>query len=288
MGIFHLLIWCLAVRFTPPTMQEGSDAQNSMSFVAANSHLEATESLNKKLVIENERILYFDNDIIFVDKPAGLQTVPGFQDKHSLATIVSQMFKIKNIENMSPHRLDLQTSGVVVFARNLDALRGLSESFRNREVVKRYSAIINGTLEGETGEVKLPIGKDVISGPPLYTIDHSKLGRDAHTVWQKEEEGLHLTKVSLLPKTGRTHQLRLHMAAINHPILGDFFYSPPEVYTSAPRLLLHAEELVLKHPITKKELRVMAPSPFEPLQAYSDSMIRRRAILKSKNKFESK
>jgi tRNA pseudouridine32 synthase / 23S rRNA pseudouridine746 synthase len=110
----------------------------------------------------------------------------------------------------------------------LNAIRSLSEQFRLRTTAKRYSAIVDGVIEHEEGEINLPIGKDKIVGPPFYTIDQ-KEGREAKTLWAVAEREAYCTKLSLVPKTGRTHQLRLHLAAIGHPILGDFFYSPPHV-----------------------------------------------------------
>lgn len=218
--------------------------------------------LNKKTILRKENILYFDEDIVVVNKPSNIQTVPGYQDKYSLASIIQKMFSVPNIENMSPHRLDLQTSGVVVFARNMNALRDISQQFREKSIMKRYSAIVHGSIQELNGEINLPIGKDTLAGPPLFTIDHSKDGRNAQTTWTVVESTQYCTKLHLFPKTGRTHQLRLHMAAIGHPILGDFFYSPPSVFRSSDRLLLHAEELVMRLPSNKKEIQFIANCPF--------------------------
>jgi 23S rRNA-/tRNA-specific pseudouridylate synthase len=125
----------------------------SYSCISLNSGLEKANKLNKIDFIEKDRILYFDDDLIFVNKPYNMLTVPGFKDTHSLATIIQKMFKIENIENMSPHRLDLQTPGVVVFTRNMNALRSITEQFKNRDASKKYTAIVKGTLIEE--QVKL-------------------------------------------------------------------------------------------------------------------------------------
>ena len=179
------------------------------------------------------------------------------------------MFNVERIEHMSPHRLDLATSGIVVFARNLKALRGLSEQFRERRVRKRYSAIVNGTWSRDSrGEMDLPIGRDSLIGPPCFTIDPIE-GRPASTRWEVREKGKKCTHLSLEPLTGRTHQLRLHCAAVGHPILGDFLYSPPDVFLASSRLLLHAEELSLVHPETKMQMSLHAPTPFS-LQEYDE------------------
>ena len=172
------------------------------------------------------------------------------------------MFNIPHIETMSPHRLDLQTSGVVVFARNANALKSLSEQFRERKTLKKYTAVVNGTLLAETGVFDQPIGRDTIAGPPFFTIDHTSEGKAANTEWRVVERGRFCTQVDLFPSTGRTHQLRLHLTAAGCPIVGDFFYSPLSVYRLSPRLLLHAEELTIEHPITGKRLLVSAPAKF--------------------------
>ena len=114
----------------------------------------------------------------------------------------------------------------------------------------------------QKGEINLPIGKDTLAGPPLYTIDFSKEGRPAETHWKVRKAGKYNTIVELQPYTGRTHQLRLHLTASGHPILGDFFYSTPPVYRASPRLLLHAERLSLLHPRSGNSISILAPCEF--------------------------
>ena len=177
-----------------------SSSRPSFSCVVSNSKYEDSEKLNKMVEITNQHILYYDEDVVFCNKPENFQTVPGFQSNYSLATMIAEMFKIKNIEQMSPHRLDFQTSGIVVFARNVKALRGIQEQFRERTVMKRYTAIVNGHVNTYEGEINLPIGKDNLAGPPLQTIDPSDDGRVAFTSWKVEERGNFCTKISLFPR----------------------------------------------------------------------------------------
>lgn len=186
-------------------------------------------------------------------------------ESNSLATSISAQFNIERIDQMIVHRLDYATSGVIVFARNIDSLRSLHDQFRRRvNVFKRYSAIVNGTLADLEGEVNARLGRDVELGPPLQkVITDETMGKECITQYKVFELGKYKTHVHLYPKTGRTHQLRVHMKYIGHPILGDFFYSPPELFKlSKNRLLLHAEELHFKHPRTKIDMKIIAPCPF--------------------------
>ena len=238
-----------------------------------NRNLQKTCDINKKQGLSKQNILYADKDIVVVNKPQNMLTTPGHEDKFSLATIIQKMYKIPNIENMSPHRLDLQTSGIVIFTRNMNSLREISQQFREHAVSKRYRAIVYAPLEQDSGEIDLPIGRDTLAGPPFFTIDHSKDGRSAQTTYTVIERAEHCTLIELSPKTGRTHQLRLHMAALGHPILGDFFYSPSHVFKSSDRLLLHAEGLRIKHPTTGEEMSFVAPSNFCALREYNSRLL---------------
>lgn len=265
-----MLCWLMVVPFKKNirTVDCNDMEQPSLSCIHLNSELEKIKSpriMSPTARLKSDRILYFDDDVVFVNKPSNLQTVPGHLEDHSLATIIQRMFDIPNIEHMSPHRLDYQTSGVVVFARTRQALINIQEQFRVRDTVyKRYTAVVSGKMKNLEGEIDLPIGKDEKVGPPLMTISpNNPDGRIAYTQWSVLEIGNTSTKISLLPHTGRTHQLRLHMAAIGHPILGDFFYSPPDVYRASKRLMLHAEQLRLKHPKTQKSMCITAPCPLK-------------------------
>jgi tRNA pseudouridine32 synthase/23S rRNA pseudouridine746 synthase len=155
------------------------------------------------------------------------------------------------------HRLDMATSGLLIFARGMAMQRHLSEMFRNREIEKRYVAVVAGKFEAETGEVNLPIAADWINRPQ-QKID-AQMGKPSVTRYRVLAQTTDSTRVELEPVTGRTHQLRLHMKSIGHPILGDALYGDP---TSAPRLLLHAQSLNFLHPAHFTPLILACPAPF--------------------------
>ena len=154
---------------------------------------------------------------------------------------------------LAVHRLDYHTSGVICFARNKYALKDLHRQFRSKRsaVYKRYIAKIAGHMETFDGEIDLPINRDHDRGPPFCKVGEGDTGKSSQTRWQvlschREDCS---TLVYLFPTTGRTHQLRIHMAAIGHPILGDEFYAPQDVVNLSPkRLCLHAESLRIIHP----------------------------------------
>lgn len=212
--------------------------------------LESNENSDNNISNNDELLLYVDDDIIVYDKPSNLQSAPGFRSNHSLATKVAKLFNIERIDQMICHRLDMATSGVIVYARNTEALSSLHNQFRYKRVYKRYSAIVHGYVKNLEGEINLPLGNDKERGPPLNTVDIN--GKYSLTYWQLYDRcpKRNLSHVHLFPQTGRTHQLRIHMASIGHPILGDLFYAPRDVYDLSSRLLLHAEELRIYHPRT--------------------------------------
>lgn len=210
-----------------------------------------------------ETILYEDSDIVVYNKPTLTQTVPGYASHDSLVSRVQAKYQI---ENMSPdqyvvHRLDYATSGVIVFALNLDALRSLHTQFRDHhKMYKRYTAIVNGYMSTLEGEIDLPLGRDEIRGPPLQCVRPD--GKDSRTLYTVQGMQHGKTLVHLVPMTGRTHQLRVHMATLGHPILGDLFYAPKDIYYQSRRLLLHAEVLHICHPRLRYPMRFHAPCPF--------------------------
>ena len=163
---------------------------------------------------------------------------------------------------MIVHRLDHATSGIIVFARNLDALKNLHTQFRQKKVRKHYVAIVDGVPPSFEGEIHLPIQRDMESRPRVRIgID----GRESLTSFTVQEISPDRSSslLSLRPHTGRTHQLRIHLASIGHPILGDFFYAPTSVYLRSPRLCLHAKEMVFSHPRTKQGLRFVTQENFK-------------------------
>lgn len=205
-------------------------------------------------------ILHLDEDLIALDKPSGLLSVPGRGEaaRDSLAVRVQQRFP----EALTVHRLDMETSGVIVMARSKSAHRSLSISFERRETAKRYIAVIAGLLDSDEGQVDLPLIADW-PNRPLQKVDF-ELGKPSLThyrVLNRDRSSGH-SRIALEPVTGRSHQLRVHMLSIGHPILGDALYAPPAVRDAAPRLMLHAELLQLRHPRSGELLDLSAPSPF--------------------------
>ncbi|WP_300375797.1 RluA family pseudouridine synthase [Henriciella sp.] len=200
-------------------------------------------------------IQYADDWIVVADKPAGLLSVPGRgPDKQDCA-----------ISRLAPrfgalhavHRLDMDTSGLIVFARDQQTGMALSQAFRSRTVTKTYDAIVEGHPEAESGEIALPIGRDW-NERPLRRID-LETGKPALTHWALIQLVPGRAWLRLTPVTGRTHQLRLHLAAIGHPIAGDRLYGNE---TAGNRLCLHANALRFLHPVTHAEIAVSSLPAF--------------------------
>lgn len=189
-------------------------------------------------------ILYHDRDIILLNKPAGLLSVPGRQDhmKDSLSSRVQDRFPTATVV----HRLDMDTSGIMVMARTKAAHRHISKQFEKRMTQKSYIAHLYGRIEADKGEINLPL---ILDWPnrPLHIVDHIR-GKSALTRWEVLCRKQDYTQVIFYPVTGRTHQLRVHAQAMGHPILGDRLYAPEPVINMACRLLLHAQMLTLTHP----------------------------------------
>jgi tRNA pseudouridine32 synthase/23S rRNA pseudouridine746 synthase len=204
------------------------------------------------------RLLHADDALVVIDKPAGLLAVPGRgEDKRDCAALrVQSMFA----DALVVHRLDMATSGLMVFGRGAAAQRALSLSFARREVEKRYVAVVAGRLDDDAGEIDLPL---IVDWPmrPRQKVDFER-GKPSLTRWRVLARDADTTRVELEPVTGRSHQLRVHLLAIGHPIAGDALYAPPPVLASAPRLLLHASRLTLPHPAGGRRLTFTSPSPF--------------------------
>ena len=199
-----------------------------------------------------------DESLIAVDKPAGLLAVPGRgPDKQDclLTQVLARWSDARVV-----HRLDMATSGLMLFARGLQMQRILSRAFAERQVDKQYVAVVDGRLADARGRIDLPLAADW-PRRPLQRVD-AVAGRTASTGWQLLDQHESAARLMLQPHTGRTHQLRVHLAAIGHPILGDALYASPEVQARAPRLLLHAEALTLAHPATGAPLALRCPAPF--------------------------
>lgn len=208
--------------------------------------------------IDEQKILYADNHILVVHKDPDLLSVPGRgEDKQDcLWRRVQQRFPTALIV----HRLDYPTSGIMVLGLSRESHRHLSIQFQERLTEKRYQAIVDGRLPRASGTVDQPLRCDW-DNRPLQIIDHEQ-GKPAQTHWQVLEYLTNATRVVLTPITGRSHQLRVHMQYLGHPILGDRFYANPDQRARSERLLLHAESLSFNHPATQERLSFSASCPF--------------------------
>lgn len=205
-------------------------------------------------------IIYQDELLIAVNKPSGLLSVPGRgADKQDcMVTRIQQRFA----DALTVHRLDMETSGILLFARNKTVHRLLSRAFQEREVEKQYTAVVAGALERETGEVNLPLICDW-PNRPRQKVDH-EVGKSSLTRYQRlsYDVVLDATRIALFPVTGRSHQLRVHMLSLGHPILGDPLYAPPDIQAKASRLQLHANKMAIQHPVSGEPLRLCSEPPF--------------------------
>ena len=203
-------------------------------------------------------ILHADHEILIVNKPAGLLSVPGKGPE--LADCL-----IARIQDVFPqalliHRLDRDTSGVMVFALTPHAQRHIGLQFEKRQTKKTYVARVAGRLEPKTGTVDLPL---IVDWPnrPKQMVCH-ETGKSAQTDWRVLKASDEESRVRMFPKTGRSHQLRVHMLALGHPILGDPFYAEGAARDDHARLMLHSEELRLRHPDGGEGVRFRAKAPF--------------------------
>jgi tRNA pseudouridine32 synthase/23S rRNA pseudouridine746 synthase len=204
-------------------------------------------------------IVHADDTLVVIDKPAGLLAVPGrgAAKADCAAARVQQQYPDTRVV----HRLDMATSGLMLFARGADAQRSLSRAFAAREVHKTYLAVVHGLLADDVGEITLPLGADWPQRP-RQRVD-ALAGKPALTHWRvfARDAAAGRTRVELIPHTGRTHQLRVHLAAIGHAIVGDALYAAPDAQHAA-RLHLHAWRLALRHPRDGAALNFEAPAPF--------------------------
>lgn len=214
------------------------------------------------------RVHYEDASVLVLDKPAGLLSVPGRgpEGMRALSVHAAQRWP----DALVVHRLDMATSGLIVLARGPTAQRRLSLAFAQRAVRKRYEALVSGHLSAPSehddgwGLIDLPLIPDW-PNRPKSRVDF-EVGKPSRTRWQVRAHewlrGQPVTRLRLEPITGRSHQLRVHLLALGHPIVGDALYAPPDLLELAPRLLLHATELDLAHPESGERLRFTSRPPF--------------------------
>ncbi len=202
-------------------------------------------------------ILHEDHEVIVVDKPSGLLSVPG-KGEHLADCLVARI-QAAFPTALLVHRLDRDTSGVMVFGLTPHAQRHLGKQFENRQTKKTYVARVWGEMTDKTGTVDLPL---IVDWPnrPRQMVDHEN-GKPALTDYRVMRKGNGETRVRLFPKTGRSHQLRIHMKEIGHPILGDPFYAEGPARDFS-RLMLHSETLQFRHPDGGQGMRFTAKAPF--------------------------
>lgn len=205
-------------------------------------------------------VLYIDDDLLAIDKPSGLLSVPGRGEtkQDCLITRVHQAYP----EALVVHRLDMETSGILLLARNPYAQRQLGLAFQAREIRKRYIALVDGQVSEQHGEINLPL---ICDWPhrPRQKVDHD-IGKPSLTRYRRlaYNPPSNSSRLELEPVTGRTHQLRVHLSALGHAILGDPLYASETISHAAPRLMLHASQIVLPHPVRGEEITITLPAPF--------------------------
>jgi tRNA pseudouridine32 synthase / 23S rRNA pseudouridine746 synthase len=203
---------------------------------------------------------WFDDSLVVIDKPAGLLAVPGRGDdkQDCVATRVQARWP----DALVVHRLDMATSGLMLLARGPEVQRRLSAAFAGRAVHKQYIAVVDGLVIGEHGSITLPLAADW-PNRPRQRVDVDR-GKPSSTDWQvlSRNKATSQTRLALNPITGRSHQLRVHLQAIGHPIVGDVLYGGDAVATASSRLLLHASRLELAHPLTGASLVFESTPPY--------------------------
>lgn len=203
------------------------------------------------------RLIFIDDALIVAEKPAGLLAVPGRRpDKQDcLSARIQRQFP----DALVVHRLDMDTSGLICFARGAESQRRLSRAFAERQVHKRYVACVAGQLQGKEvwQEIDLPL---LVDWPnrPKSKVDHEH-GKPSRTRWRVSRRDHDMTRVELEPVTGRSHQLRVHLAELGHPIIGDPLYGNAE---GTSRMYLHATALALPHPDDGRQVEFSSPPPF--------------------------
>ena len=208
-------------------------------------------------------VIHEDAHLLVLDKPSGLLCVPGRGDDKQ--DCLSARALARWPDALVVHRLDMATSGLVLMARNAAVQRALGDAFAKQEISKRYEAIVAGTpaespKSPDWSTIDAPIAADW-PRRPMQKIDAA--GKPSITRWRALESNLQdATRLLLEPKTGRTHQLRVHLAFIGHPILGDALYAGDSARNRSERLLLHAAVLQFKHPVTGAAMRFESAAPF--------------------------
>ena len=204
------------------------------------------------------RIVYEDRDLLLVDKPHHLLSVPGRHPLNHDSLIRRLQPRYPDVQAV--HRLDLDTSGLMVVPKRRESLSELGRQFQRRQIEKEYTAIVWGEMEDDWGEIELPIATDWPNCPKQMICEER--GKHALTRFEVLNRGDNRSLVKLMPVTGRSHQLRIHMQSLGHPIIGCDMYAHPEALEASDRLLLHATRLKLCAPSTGNWLSAFSPIPF--------------------------
>ncbi len=200
-------------------------------------------------------ILHEDDEMLIVDKPTGLLSQAGMRPE--LADCQESRAREYCPTISLVHRLDRDTSGILIFAKNPKSHRHLGLQFERRHLSKRYVAMVWGIVAEDTGLIDAPMRSDWPNRPMQKICE---TGKPAQTEWTVSKRNAETTRLDLNPLTGRTHQLRVHLLSIGHPIMGDVLYAPPEA--AADRLHLHATEMTIRHPVGGAPLTISSPCPF--------------------------
>lgn len=209
-------------------------------------------------------LVHADDALLVLDKPEGLLSVPGRGPEN--ADCLSARVQAVYPDALVVHRLDQATSGLLAMARGIEAQRALSLAFAERRVHKRYEAVVWGVPDASGADadgwsdIHLPL---IVDWPnrPRSKVDHG-IGKPSHTRWRLQQALGDRARLLLEPITGRSHQLRVHLMALGHPIVGDNLYAHGDALAAAPRLLLHAAWLALPHPVDGQPQRFVSPAPF--------------------------
>ena len=205
-------------------------------------------------------LLYLDDYLIAVNKPNGLLSVPG-KGAEKLDSLSSRVQKIYP-EALVVHRLDMPTSGIVLMARNKDTQSRLGQLFEQRMISKTYIALVNGQPDLSKGRIDLPLVCDWPNRPrQIVSFEQGKAAQTDYRVLEYDKDN-NCSRIQLMPLTGRSHQLRVHMQALGHPILGDELYAENVIDSRTRRLLLHAEKLEFLHPFYNTLVQLNCPAPF--------------------------
>ncbi len=243
-----------------------------------NDNIEVLSDLDFSMNIEKEDIpvdiLYEDDDLLVVNKESGMVVHPAAGNfSHTLVNALLYKFDLEGMDKIRPgivHRIDKDTSGVMVVAKNEKTLELLSEMIKNKEVERIYVALVEGIIMHDTGDIDAPIGRDVNNRQKMMVTDVNSKEAFTHFRVLKRYKNENKTLIECKLSTGRTHQIRVHMAYIGHPIYNDPVYGKSKKTTEFGQFL-HSKTIKFTHPITKKEVYCKAPLPKE-FQDYLDSI----------------